>query len=86
MLFICPFVVGWLAVGDPVSQAKWDRIHEGMTKAEVIAILGKPDAEYGDGSQFVYSGFLNAGWVAFDFDGREVLVEKNDESAFGSLR
>ncbi len=74
----------WLVAGNPVSQSKWDRVHKGMTKDQVVAIMGKPGSA--DGNQIKYSQFLNVGWVEFAFDERGVLISKNDESAFGSLR
>jgi hypothetical protein len=75
--------LAWLIAGDPISQRNWDRIHKGMTKTQVIAILGEPNSY--DGNQLEYSRFLNVGWVEFDFNEKEVLIEKNDESAFRSL-
>jgi hypothetical protein len=76
--------LGWLVAADPISQSKWDRIQTGMTKAQVLEIMGKPGAY--DGNQIEYSGFLNVGWVEFAFDEKDVLIWKNDESAFGSLK
>jgi hypothetical protein len=74
----------WLVAGNPVSQSKWDRVHKGMTKAQVLEIMGKPASA--EGNQLKYSRFLNAGWVEFAFDERDVVVSKHDESAFGSLK
>ena len=76
--------LGWMVAGDPISQSKWGRIQIGMTKAEVLKIMGKPDSY--DGNQIEYSGLLNVGWVEFAFDDNDVLIWKNDESAFGSLK
>jgi len=72
------------ATRDPVSRSKWNQIQPGMTKAEVFEIMGKPDSY--EGTQLEYSNALNAGWVEFQFDKEDVLVWKNDESVFGSLR
>lgn len=83
-LLVCASALGWLVAGNPVSQAKWQQIQKGMTKEQVIRIMGTPKSDYGD--QIVYSGPLNAGWVAFAFDTNGVLAWKNDESVFGSLR
>jgi hypothetical protein len=80
---ICSLLV-WLVIGDPISQSKWNRINEGMTKTQVLEILGEPDSL--DGNQLQYSRFLNAGWVEFMFDDSNLLIEKNDESVLGSLR
>ena len=55
-----------------------------MTKSEVLRILGKPDSY--DGNQLEYSRPLNVGWVEFAFDEKDILIWKNDEFAFGSLR
>ena len=55
-----------------------------MTKAQVLEIMGKPGTA--NGNQIKYSQFLNVGWVEFAFDEQDVLISKNDESAFGSLR
>ena len=77
--------MAWLVVGDPISQSKWDRITEGMTKSQVLEIMGEPDS-YDGPDQIEYSRFLNVGWVEFFFDERDVLIGKNDESAFVSLR
>jgi hypothetical protein len=76
--------LGWLVAGDPVSQSKWARIHQGMTKDQVIGIMGQPDSF--DGNQIEYSRFLNVGWVEFAFDEKNSLIWKNDESVFGSLK
>lgn len=76
--------LAWLIAGDPVSQRKWSRIHPGMTKDQVIAILGQPTSD--DGNNLFYSGLLNAGYVQFIFSDKELLLEKNDESVFRSLR
>jgi hypothetical protein len=73
-----------LIMGDPISKPKWDRIQIGMTKAQVIEVLGPPDATEGTW-QFEYHGFLNVGWVEFDFDEQGRLREKNDESVNRSL-
>ena len=75
--------LGWLVAGDPVSQAKWDMIGVGMTKQQVLKIMGKPDSH--DGNQLEYSRFMNAGWVEFAFDANDLLIWKNDESAMCSL-
>jgi hypothetical protein len=77
-------MMAWLVVGDPISQRKWDRIQQGMTRAEVVKILGEPHSL--DGNQIEYSRFLNVGWVEFAFDESGMLIWKNDESAFGSLK
>lgn len=74
----------WFVAGDPISQTKWDKIQKEMTKSQVIEIMGKPDSY--DGNQIEYSRFLNVGWVEFAFDERDLLIWKNDESVFGSLR
>jgi len=74
----------WQVASAPISKAQWDSIRPGMTKADVLAIMGQPDSY--DGNQLEYSKFLNAGWVEFAFDGDDVLVWKNDESAFGNFR
>jgi hypothetical protein len=73
------------ATGDPISQAKWDQVREGMSKEQVLKLMGEPDS-YDGHDQIEYSRFLNMGWVEFFFDERDVLIEKNDESVFGSLR
>jgi hypothetical protein len=84
MIILTLSALGWLVAGDPVSQAKWERIEKGMTKEQVVKILGMPDSF--DGNQLEYSRFLNAGWVEFAFDEKDVLMWKNDESACGSLQ
>jgi hypothetical protein len=76
--------LAWLVAGDPISQAKWDQIQKGMSKEQVIKVMGAPKSDYGD--QIVYSRPLNAGWVAFAFDTNGVVAWKNDESVFGSLK
>ena len=77
-------MMAWLVAGDPISQGKWDGIHQGMTKIQVETILGTPTSH--DGNQIEYSRPLNVGWVEFAFDEKDVLIWKNDESAFGSLK
>lgn len=77
-------ILAWLVTRNPISQSKWNRINAGMTKSEVLEILGEPDSL--DGNQLQYSRFLNAGWVEFSFNESDILVEKNDESVFVSLR
>lgn len=81
-------VIAWLLTGDPISQAKWDELQEAMTKDQVLRVLGEPDSQYGDDqfSIMQYSRFPNLGYVEFRFDESDVLVGKNDEFAFGSLR
>jgi hypothetical protein len=79
----CPTVL-FLIMGDPISKSKWDRIKIGMTKEQVTEILGPPDATEGTW-QFEYHGFLNVGWVEFDFDQEGYLTSKNDESVNRSL-
>ena len=37
------FGLAWITTRDPVSQTQWDRIKVGMSREQVIAILGKPD-------------------------------------------
>ena len=76
--------LAWLVIGDPISQSKWNRINEGMTKSQVLEILGQPDSL--DGNQLQYSRFLNAGWVELMFNDSNLLIEKNDESVLVSLR
>lgn len=76
--------LAWLVAGDPISQSKWDRIREGMTQDQVIEIMGKP-VSY-DGNQIEYSRLLNVGWVEFAFNEKNLLIWKNDESVFGSLK
>jgi len=78
-------VTAWFVAGDPISQSKWDKVRVGMTKEQVLEILGEPDS-YDGPDQIEYSRFLNVGWVEFFFDERNILIEKNDESAFVSLR
>ena len=75
----------WLVSGDPISQSKWEQVRVGMTKDQVLEIMGEPD-RYDGPNQIEYSRFLNVGWVEFFFDERNALIEKNDESAFVSLR
>jgi hypothetical protein len=90
MIFVVSLLIAlstwtaWLALGDPISQTKWDSIGQGMTRDEVVKILGAPDSL--DGDQLEYSGLLNAGWVELVFDESGVLIRKHDESVFGSLR
>jgi hypothetical protein len=76
-------LIGWLIAGDPIHQSKWDAVKVGMSKDEVIEILGKPDSL--DGNQLEYSRFGNVGWTEFAFDANDELIWKNDESVFGSL-
>jgi hypothetical protein len=78
-------VIAWLVAGDPISQAKWDRVREGMSREQVLKVMGEPDS-YDGHDQIEYSRFMNVGWIEFHFDERDVLIEKNDESVFGSLR
>ena len=81
--FLGAVFLGWLLVRDPISQSKWDLVKVGMTKSAVIKIMGKPDSL--DGNQLEYARWFNAGWVEFSFDTNDVLIGKNDESAFVSL-
>lgn len=73
----------WLMTRDPVSQSKWDGIAPGMTKNQVISILGQPTSQ--SSRQIQYARLLNIGWVEFTFDEKDVLLWKNDESVFVSL-
>jgi hypothetical protein len=84
VLIVAIIVLAWLAARDPVNQSKWNSISEGMTKSEVIAILGNPD-RYDGTDQIEYTRPFNQGWVEFIFDKDQRLIEKNDESVFVSL-
>jgi len=48
-LLVFPLVLGgaafWLSDRDPITQANCDRIKEGMSVAEVVAILGREKDE-----------------------------------------
>ena len=77
-------ILAWLVAGDPISQTKWNQIHAGMSKEQVIKAMGAPRSDYG--VEIVYSRPLNVGWVAFSFDTNGILILKNDESVFGSLK
>jgi len=48
-LLVFPLVLGgaafWLSDRDPITQANCDRIKEGMSVAEVVAILGRESDE-----------------------------------------
>jgi hypothetical protein len=85
LIVVLAGVAAWLVAGDPISQSNWDRVRVGMTKDQVLDIMGEPDS-YDGPDQIEYSRFLNVGWVEFFFDERNVLIEKNDESVFVSLR
>ncbi len=55
MLALLYYIVGifaysyWLFEGHPVSLARLARVHPGMTKEQVIAILGSPGTNNGSG-------------------------------------
>jgi hypothetical protein len=83
LFFLAGIVIGWLMLRDPISQSKWDAVQIGMKKRAIIEIMGKPDSL--EGNQLQYSRLFNAGWVEFSFDTNEILIGKNDESAFVSL-
>ena len=84
LLIGASMVFTWLATRDPVNQSEWNEIRLGMTREQVIAILGDPDRIDGT-DQIEYSRPFNAGWVEFTFDAKDRLIEKNDESVFVSL-
>ncbi|HMO41586.1 MAG TPA: outer membrane protein assembly factor BamE [Saprospiraceae bacterium] len=48
----------------PIPNSKLNKIHEGMTKPEVEAIIGKPSFITESGSQWIYQRSLVIGYVS----------------------
>ena len=83
LLFGC-LGLSWLIAGDPVRQSRWDSVQLGMTRSSVQQLMGPPNSFDGL-RQIEYGHPLNMGWVEFHFNDADTLIEKNDESVFGSL-
>jgi hypothetical protein len=68
-------------VGPAVPRWKLRQISEGMTKHQVVAILGHPDRESSD-HEWQFSRWGNAGWVEIWFNEDGLVGYINDESVF----
>lgn len=66
--------------GPVIPAGKLNRLRPGMTQAEVIRILGRP--QWDDGGEWVYERWGNPGWVEVRFDGEGRFAGINDESPF----
>lgn len=62
----CLYLLTWNFERPPMSQQKMNSIKIGMTKAEVMALIGKPSNTYQ--AQWVYSRPLAWGAFKIDFD------------------
>ena len=70
--------------GPPVNRSQLRKVSNGMSKEEIISILGYPTVQ-GE-SEWVYSRFLNPGWVALTFDERQAVMSIDIECAWRQPR
>jgi hypothetical protein len=70
-LLVSPLVIGggvlFFLPRDPISQANCDRIKEGMSEAEVVAILGREKDEVWGWAQLHHSWIGARGTIMVDF-------------------
>jgi hypothetical protein len=75
-----PFIVllvGILALSGCAETPKLNRLSAGMTKQEVIAIMGQPDttASPGPGTEYLRYSLSTSGWEAFNDVAEPYFVE-----------
>lgn len=83
ILFIAVIGVEQL-VGPAVRRSKLEQLEKGMTKNQVLEVLGRPRKIESE-RQWIYSRSGNYGWVEVFFDDCDRLTGVNDESAFPTL-
>lgn len=70
----------WVAFGPVITPWKLPDVGR-STKAEVLAILGKPATVTPD-DEWIYTRAANPGWVEIAFDEEDRVTAVNDESVF----
>lgn len=85
------FVGCWLFIsavqqilGSVVPIAKLEQLQTGMTKASVIALIGKPSVIVSDDT-WDYEKWSNSGWCRVSFDHEGQLVGVDNEIAGAGL-
>jgi len=69
MLPVCAFaLLVYYFESSPVKQDFIDRIEPGMTKDEVVSILGHPHRVYANGREWQYHRPLSWSWLSIWFD------------------
>jgi hypothetical protein len=83
LLVIVATIVAWqcvvYAIGPVIPRARLGKIKEGMSKEEVVRILGEPAVR---GPEYVYEKPFNPGYVQVTFDPGGRVRYVNDESVF----
>jgi hypothetical protein len=67
----------------PVDPDKFFSLHEGLTKADVLDLIGKPTSIEDDGHRWLYSRFMKVRVMQVLFDGDDIIVARGytDEEA-----
>lgn len=83
LLVLVAAIVVWqcavYAIGPVIPRARLGKIQEGMSKEEVVRILGEPAVR---GPEYVYEKPFNPGYVQVKFDPGGRVLYVNDESVF----
>jgi outer membrane protein assembly factor BamE (lipoprotein component of BamABCDE complex) len=71
----------------PVDPERFFSLHEGLTKDDVIAALGKPSSIEDDGRRWLYSRFMKVRVVQVLFDEDDIVLARGytDEEDAGGL-